>query len=120
MNKSTKGVEELLQPQTGIDLIQKVTKEIRLKLRVTVTDFKGSFTNQLSFDSKLMVFLDLLLFKNGCEELRFPLPVTAIAEIILNNIKSRVRSNLNSSHQCRERITISTKYWLKNIFCHEK
>ena len=44
--------------------MQKVTKEIiRSKLRATVTDFTGSFTNELSLPSELMVqFLNFLLF----------------------------------------------------------
>ena len=40
--------------------MQKVTKEITLKLRATVTDFTSSFTNELSLPSELMVLLNLL------------------------------------------------------------
>ena len=45
--KSTIEVEERLQPQTLIDMMQKVTRQTRSKLRDTVTDFAGSFTNEL-------------------------------------------------------------------------
>ena len=86
--KSTKEIEECLQPQTLIKLMQKVTKEIRLKLKATVTDFTGSFANELSLPSELMVFLNFLLFGNSCEDFGFSLPVKAIAQIILYNIKS--------------------------------
>ena len=84
--KSTKKVEECLQPQTLTDMMQKVTKEIRTKLRGTVTDFPGSFTNELSLPSELIVFLNLLLFGNSCDEFGFSLPVKAIAKIILYNV----------------------------------
>ena len=97
--KPTKEVEECLQPQTLIDMMQKVTKEIRTKLRDTVTDFTGSFTNELSLPSELMVFLNLLLFGKSWDEFGFSLPVKVIAQIILYNIKSRVRSNSTSTHQ---------------------
>ena len=76
--KSTKEVEECLQSQTLIDMMQKVAKEIRSKLRDTVTDFTGSFTNELSLPSELMVFLNLLLFGNSCDEFGFLLPVKTI------------------------------------------
>ena len=98
--KSTKEVAECLQSQTVIDLMQKVTKEIRSKLRATVTDFTGSFSNELSLTSELMVqFLNFLLFGNNCDESGFSLPVKAIAQTILYNIKGRVRGNSTSTHQ---------------------
>ena len=73
--KSTKEVEECLQSQTLIDVMEKVAKELRSKLRDTVTDFTGSFTNELSLPSELMVFLNLLLVGNSCDEFGFSLPV---------------------------------------------
>ena len=76
--KSTKEVEECLQSQTLIDMMEKVAKELRSKLRDTVTDFTGSFTNELSLPSELMVFLNLLLFGNSCDEFGFSLPVKTI------------------------------------------
>ena len=119
--KSTKEVEECLQPQTLIDTMKKVTKEIISKLKDTVTDFTGSFTNELLLPSELMVFLNFLLFGNSCEEFGFLLPLKTIAQIILYNVKSWVKSNFNTpTMQCGERIPISTIYWLKNIFCHKK
>ena len=59
-------------------MMQKVAKEIRSKLRDTVTDFTGSFTNELSLPSELMVFLNLLLVGNSCDEFGFSLPVKTI------------------------------------------
>ena len=79
--------------------MQKVTKEIRSKLRATVNDFTGSFTNELSSTSELMVQFLNFLFGNSCDEFGFPLPVKAIAQIILYNIKGWVRSNSTSTHQ---------------------
>ena len=79
-------------------MMQKVTKEITTKLRDTITDFTGSFTNELSLPSELMVFLNLLLFGNSCDEFGFSLPVKTIAQIILYNVKSRFRSNSTSTH----------------------
>ena len=59
-------------------MMQKVAKEIRSKLRDTFTDFTGSFTNELSLPSELMVFLNLLLFGNSCDEFGFSLPLKTI------------------------------------------
>ena len=78
-------------------MMQKVTKEITTKLRDTITDFTGSFTNELSLPSELMVFLNLLLFGNSCDEFGFS-PLETIAQIILYNVKSRFRSNSTSAH----------------------
>ena len=83
----------MLQSQTLIDLMQKVTNEIRSKLRTTVTDFTGSFTHELSLTSELMVQFLNLLFGNSCDEFEFSLPVKAIAQIILYNTKGWVRSD---------------------------
>ena len=68
-------------------------------MRATVTDFTGSFTNGLSLPSELMVLLNLLLFRNSCDEFGFSLAVKAIAQIILYNTKSRVESNSTSTQQ---------------------
>ena len=83
---------------TATDLMQNVMKEIRSKLRDIVTDFTGSLTNKLSLRSELMAFLNLLLLGNSCDEFGFSLPVKAIAQIILWNIKSLVGSSLTSTH----------------------
>ena len=56
-------------------------------MRDTVTDFTGSLTNELSLPSELMVFLNLLLFGNSCDEFGFSLPLKANAQIILYNVK---------------------------------
>ena len=79
-------------------MIQEVTKEIRSKLRDTVTDFRCSFTNELLLPSELIVFLNLL-FGNSCVEFGFSLPVKAIAQTTLCNAQSRVRSNSTSTHR---------------------
>lgn len=73
----TKEVEESLQPQTLIDLMQKVTKETQWKLRDTVTDFTDSFTNELWLPS------DLMWFGETCDEFGFSLSVKAIVQIII-------------------------------------
>ena len=65
--KSAKEIEECLQLQILIDMMQRVMKEIRSKLRDTVTDFTGSFTYELLLPSELIVFLNLFLFGNGCD-----------------------------------------------------
>ena len=96
-SRSTKGVKECLQPHT-FDMIQEVTKEIRSKLRDTVTDFRCSFTNELLLPSELIVFLNLL-FGNSCVDFGFSLPVKAIAQTTLCNAQSRVRSNSTSTHR---------------------
>ena len=74
-------------------------KEIRSKLRDTITDCTDSLTNKLSLSSELTVFLNLLLFGNCCDDFGILLPVKAIFQIILWNIKSRVENNLTSTHQ---------------------
>ena len=97
--KSTIEVEERLQPQTLIDMMQKVMGQTGSKLRDTVTDFAGYFTNELQLLSELMVFLNLLLFGNSCDEFGFLMPVKTIGQIILYSVKSQVRSNSTSTHQ---------------------
>ena len=47
----------------------------------------------------MVQFLNFLLFGNSCNKSAFSLPVKAIAQIILYNIKDRVRSNSTSIHQ---------------------
>ena len=59
-SSKTKEVEKFSKPQTLIDLMRNVPKEIRSKLRETVTDFTSSFTNELLLSSVLMEFLNLL------------------------------------------------------------
>ena len=68
-------------------------------MRGTVTDFTVSFTNEFSLPSELMAFLSLLLFGNSWDELEFSLPLKAIAQITLHNVKSRVRNNQSSTRQ---------------------
>ena len=63
-SSKTKEVEKFSKPQTLIDLMRNVPKEIRSKLRETVTDFTSSFTNELLLSSVLMEFLNLLQFGN--------------------------------------------------------
>ena len=70
--------------RTGTEIVNPC---IRSKLRDTVADFTGSFTNELSLPSEITVNLNLLLFRNSCNKLRFLLPEKSIAQII----KSRVR-----------------------------
>ena len=89
--------------------MQKFTKEIRSKLRDTVTNCTGSsFTNKLSLPSELMMFINLLLFGNSCDEFGFSLPVKANAKTILYNVKSRFRSNSTSTHQWHNKEREST------------
>ena len=96
--KSTKEVKECLQPQTLFEMMKKDTKKIRSDLRGTVTYFTGPFINELSLLPRLMMFLNLLLFGKCCDEFGFLLPVKAIAQIILYNVKSWGRRNSSSTH----------------------
>ena len=96
--KSTKEVKECLQPQTLFEMMKKDTKKIRSDLRGTVTYFKGPFINELSLLPRLMMFLNLLLLGKCCDEFGFLLPVKAIAQIILYNVKSWGRRNSSSTH----------------------
>ena len=91
--------EECLQTQTSTDLMQKVTKEIRSKLKNTITDFTVSFTNELLMAFELMVFSNFLFFGKSSDEFRFSMTVKLITQIILYIVKNRVRSNSTSTHQ---------------------
>ena len=64
-----------------------------------LSDLAGSLTNELSWLFELMVFLNLLLFEKACQESAFSTPVKAIAQLILCNVKSQVRTNSISTHQ---------------------
>ena len=102
-------------------MVQKVTKKIRSKLRDTVTNFSDSFTNELSLLSELMVFLNLLLFRNSSDEFGFSMPAKAITQIIIHNVKSRIRSSpistaLQHNTETESPFLNIRVYWLKNIF----
>lgn len=96
-NRSTKTVEVCLQPQTLIDMTQKVKKEIKSKMRDTVIDF-SAFTHEL-----------LLPSIGNSSSIAFSLEIVAmnwifaasktIAQIVLYNVNSLVRSNSTSTHQ---------------------
>ena len=73
------------------------TNEIRSKLRDTVTNFTGIFTNELSLLSVLMLLLNLL-FGKSCDEFGYSMP-KVMTQIILYNVKSQVKSNSSSTHQ---------------------
>ena len=77
---------------------EKRYEKIKSDLRDTVTYFTGPFINELSLLSRLMMFLNLLLFGKCCDEFGFLLPVKAVAQIILCKAKSRGRRNSSSTH----------------------
>ena len=46
-----------------------------------------------------MVLLNLLLFGNSFDEFGCSLPIKSIGQVILYNVKNRIRSNSTSTHQ---------------------
>ena len=74
-----------------------------------------------SLSSELMVFLNLLLFGNSCDGLEISLPVKAVAQIILYNVKSWVEViHLRHTISTMRRENPHFYYVCKNIFCHVK
>ena len=89
----------MLQPDTLYALIDKVSQQIREKLKNARYEFDGSFdSSQEVVPPELIILIDSIV--NGCSddlEFGFSLPVETIAELIVYNHKSQKRSN--SKHQ---------------------
>ena len=102
--------------RTGTEIVNPC---IRSKLRDTVADFTGSFTNELSLPSEITVNLNLLLFRNSCNKLRFLLPEKSIAQIIKSRVEKQLK--VESEKQTNNRIRTDNRhfYRLKYIFCHK-
>ena len=93
--------EDLLKPQTLLELMEKIATQIRSKLRDTKNEFTGSFNEEVSVPSELMILLNLLMVGSSSNETGFSLPVKTIAQVILYNHKTRNRNSSTtvSGHQ---------------------
>ena len=99
--KTGKEAEELLNPQTLFDMMERVSKEIRIKLRDVKNEFNGSFVEESPLPCELLIFLDLLMNGSNNDETVFSLPVKALAQFILYNHRNqgRKKESTGDEHQ---------------------
>ena len=94
--KTGKDAEELLHPRTLYDMIERVSKEIRTKLKDVEYDFNGSFMGESNLPCELLLLLDLLMngsSHDGHDETGFSLSVKTLAQIIFYNHRKRQRKD---------------------------
>ena len=91
----------MLENDTLYALIEKLSRQIREKLKNVRYEFDGSFDSSQEFvPSELIVLLDSIV--NGCRdtlELGFSIPVKTIADLIVYNHKESSRTNTQSKHR---------------------
>ena len=99
--KTGKDAEELLNPGTLYDMMEKIFKAIRIKLQNVKNEFNGSFMEESPLPCELPILLNLLINGGNHEEPAFSLPVKALAQIILYNrrIQERRRESSGEPHQ---------------------
>ena len=91
-----KDTEELLNPGTLFDMIERISKEIRIKLKNVKNEFNGSFMEEPPLPCELPFLLNLFMNGSNHEEPDFSLPVKALAQIILYNHRIQVRRRKSS------------------------
>ena len=99
--KTGKDAEELLNPGTLYDMMERIFKAIRIKLKNVKNEFNGSFMEESPLPCELLILLNLLINGGNHEEPAFSLPVKALAQIILYNrrIQGRRRESSGEPHQ---------------------
>ena len=99
--KTGKDAEELLNPCTLYDMMERMSKAIRIKLKNMKNEFNGSFMEESPLPCQLLILLNVLMNGSNHEEPGFSLPVKALAQIILYNhrIEGRRRESSGELHQ---------------------
>ena len=99
--KTGKHAEELLNSRTLYDMMERIPKAIRIKLKSVRNEFNGSFMKESSLPCELLLLLNLLMNGSNHEKPGFSLPVKALAQIILHNhrIQGRRRESSGEPHQ---------------------
>ena len=96
-----KDAEELLNTRTLYDMMETISKAIRIKLKNVKNEFSGSFMEESPLPSELLILLNLLMDGSNREEPGFSLPVKVLAQIVLYNcrIQGRRRESSGELHQ---------------------
>ena len=99
--KTGKDANELLNPRTLYDMMERISKAIRIKLKNLKNEFNGSFMEKSPLPCELLILLNLLMNGSNPEKPGFSLPVKALAQIILYNhrIQGRRRESPGEPHQ---------------------
>ena len=100
---------ELINPRTLIEMMERISKEIRLKLRDLTNTFDGSFVEEPPLPDELLILLNLLVSGSSDDhENGFSLPIKTLAQIIFYNHKRQTRKKANergTTTYCKPRIT---------------
>ena len=99
--KTAKEAETLLKPPSLLEALEQITRQIRNKLKDTISkhdDFSGSFDEEISMPSELLVLLNLLLYGSSFDDTGFSLPVKTLAQIILFNFKNKMTTSSHRRH----------------------
>ena len=90
-----------MNPRTLYDVMERISKAIRIKLKNVKNEFNGSFMEESPLPCELLILLNLLMNGSNDEEPGFSLPVKALAQIILYNhrIQGRRRESSGEPHQ---------------------
>ena len=99
--KTGKDAEELLNPRTVYDTMERISKAIRIKLKNVKNEFNGSFMEESPLPCEMLILLNLLINGSNHEEPGFSLPVTALAQVILYN--HRIQGRRESSGEPHQR-----------------
>ena len=100
-DKNGKDAEELLNPCTLYDKMERISKAIRIKLKNLKNEINESFMEESPLLCELLILLNLLMNGSNHEDPGFSLPVKALAQIILYNhrIQGRRRESSGEPHQ---------------------
>ena len=76
--------------------MERISKEIRLKLRDLTNTFDGSFVEEPPLPDELLILLNLLVSGSSDDhENGFSLPIKTLAQIIFYNHKRQTRKKAN-------------------------
>ena len=99
--KTGKDAEELLNPYALYDMMVRISKSIRIKLKNVKNEFNGSFMKESPLLCELLILLNLLMDGSNHDEPCFSLLAKALEQIILHNhrIQGRRTESSGEPHQ---------------------
>ena len=99
--KTGTDAEEFLNPCTLYGMMERISKQIRIRLKNVKNEFNGSFMEESPLPCELLILINLLMNESNHEEPAFSLPVKSLAQINLYNfrIQGRRRESFGDPHQ---------------------
>ena len=99
--KTGEDAVELLNPRTLYDMMERISKAIRIKLKNVKNEFHGSFMEESPMARELLILLNLLINGSNHEEPGFSSPIKFLAKIIFYNhrIQRRRRESSGEPYQ---------------------